>query len=248
MINWLKQFARQIPGLRRAIVTIRRVREERRLKAMSVDEVFTRIFEGNSWGGRQSVSGRGSDTDQTAGLVQALPSLLREFQVKTLLDIPCGDFHWMKHVDLTGVSYLGADIVPQLIDINRRQFEDENHRFEMLDLIEGALPICDAIICRDCLVHLSFASALAALSNICRSGSQYLLTTHFVETRDNVNILTGQWRPLNLELPPFQLRPPLSIIREGCTEGDGRYQDKSLALWRIEDIAADLKVAREQIK
>jgi hypothetical protein len=38
-----------------------------------------------------------------------------------LLDIPCGDFNWMKLLNL-GVDYIGADIVGELIAENRRRF------------------------------------------------------------------------------------------------------------------------------
>ena len=40
----------------------------------------------------------------------------------SLLDAPCGDFNWMRHVPLGGVSYTGADVVPELIARNRRDY------------------------------------------------------------------------------------------------------------------------------
>jgi hypothetical protein len=51
----------------------------------------------------------------------------------------------------------------------------------------------------------------------------------------------GQFRPLNLEAPPMSLPAPMLMINEGCTEGDGKYQDKSLGLWRMLDIRAWLE-------
>jgi len=47
------------------------------------------------------------------------------------------------------------------------------------------------------------------LRNIRRSGSAYLLVTTFPDRKENVDIITGNWRPLNMEKPPFNFpRPP----------------------------------------
>ena len=85
-----------------------------------------------------------------------------------------------------------------------------------------------------------------ALINVCRSNTAYLLTTTFASRRENRDIATGQWRPLNLELQPFCLPKPLEMINEECTEGADAYIDKSLALWRIEDIRRSLQGRRRQ--
>jgi hypothetical protein len=36
---------------------------------------------------------------------------------------------------------------------------------------------------------------------------------------------------------PFYFKKPILIINEECTENDGLYADKSLALWKLKDIA-----------
>lgn len=48
--------------------------------------------------------------------------------------------------------------------------------------------------------------------------------------------MTGDWRPLNLERPPFNFPPPAELLAEGCTEAEGRFLDKSLGLWAIKDL------------
>uniref|UniRef100_UPI002157A42F class I SAM-dependent methyltransferase n=2 Tax=Pseudomonadota TaxID=1224 RepID=UPI002157A42F len=82
-----------------------------------------------------------------------LPHLLREFNIRSVLDIPCGDFNWMRHVDLGGVHYIGADIVPELVEHNRRTYRGPRIQFEHLDVIASPLPKVDAVLCRDGLVH-----------------------------------------------------------------------------------------------
>jgi hypothetical protein len=53
--------------------------------------------------------------------------------------------------------------------------------------------------------------------------------------QNNQNLDQKIWRPLNLEIEPFNLGNPIEIISERTTE-DPRYADKSLGLWKISDI------------
>jgi hypothetical protein len=206
-----------------------------KLRGRTAEEVFTDISHGDKWGGIESVSGKGSGLLQTRVVRNELPAVCREFVVHAMLDIPCGDFHWMRHVDLESIDYTGADIVTELIQRNS-QYEAPNVHFCRLDLIEDKLPEVDLVCCRDCLVHLSFKDAFMALHNICDSGSTYLLTTTFTGRQHNRDIATGQWRTLNLEGRPFSFPPPLRTINEDCTECEGAFNDKSLGLWRVEDV------------
>ena len=207
-----------------------------RLKSQSPEQIFSRHYRGNCWGGKGSVSGRGSDDDQTETIVDALPRLLADLGISTILDIPCGDFHWMKKVERGSVEYVGADVVAEIIARNRELFESDSTTFQQLDLISDPLPRADLVLCRDCLVHLSFEDIFASLENLCDSRAEYLLTTTFTKARENKDILTGEWRALNLERAPFHFPPPLKIINEGCSEEGGAFSDKSLGLWALADL------------
>jgi hypothetical protein len=158
-----------------------------------------------------------------------------------MLDIPCGDFHWMNKVDLTNIEYTGADIVKELIERNIKEYGRDGVHFQHLNLIKDKLPRVDLVFCRDCLVHLSFADIFLALDNVCTCDADYILTTTFTDRKDNYDIVTGHWRVLNLERAPFMLPEPLTIINEGCMEGGGGFQDKALGLWRIADIRKSLR-------
>jgi hypothetical protein len=203
--------------------------------AAAMPQIFTEIFERNVWLGDESRSGQGSDMIQTEVIRRALPNLIRQFSVTTMLDAPCGDFNWMKTINLD-VNYMGGDIVATLIENNNRQYASSSRCFRILDVCRDELPTVDLVLCRDLLVHLSFDDAMRALTNFQRSGSRYLLTTTFSDRQANDNVQTGQWRPLNLRLTPFNLPEPLVTINEGCTEWDGAWADKCLGLWRLADI------------
>lgn len=196
--------------------------------------VFTYIYKTNYWRSRESISGAGSELHQTETLRKELVQLFKKFGIKTVLDIPCGDFNWMRFTDLTGIQYTGADIVEKLIEENSKKYGGmKDVRFLTLDLLRDPLPSSDLIMTRDCLVHLSNRDILKALKNIANSGSKYLLTTHFTETAVNKDILTGEWRSINLQKEPFLLPEPLLVINEGCTENNGAFSDKTMSLWDI---------------
>ncbi len=199
-------------------------------------EIFNEIYRANFWTDHQSVSGIGSSLEQTREIIRLLPGVLQQFGVRTLLDIPCGDFNWMQKVDLTGIDYTGADIVEALIETNRRRYAGNGVRFIHFDLLQNKMDAFDLVFCRDCLVHLSFEDIGRALENIRKSNSGYLLTTTFTRQAANTDIHTGGWRPLNLQAPPFNFPEPIHLLDEKCTEKDGAFADKCLGLWEVERI------------
>lgn len=201
-------------------------------KAASLD--FAQIYEHNGFEGTDSLSGEGSTLFQTRVVRAELPKLIAELGVQTLLDVPCGDWHWMREVNLDGVKYIGGDIVQAIVDKNNEQYGDETHQFKPLNIVSGPLPQADMIFCRDCLVHLSFADGLAALEQFRNSGAKWLLTTTFTDRDSNKDLYEGDiWRPLNLERPPYNLPKAQRYINEGCTEGNSLFSDKCLALWKL---------------
>ena len=205
------------------------------------EQIFTNIYNNNGFNGKESISGPGSDIYQTRIIIKEIPLLFKDYNISTMLDIPCGDFYWMKEVDLKDIEYIGADIVDEIIKKNNEEYSKSNLHFKKLDLLKDTLPNVDLIFTRDCLVHLSFEDIFKALTNICNSNSKYLLTTTFTERTINNDIKTGQWRTLNLQIEPFFLPKPIKIINEGCTENEGIYSDKSLGFWKISDIRKSLK-------
>lgn len=230
-MNGAKNLARRIPGVRQVECNL-----------CGSEAVFTRIYRTNAWRDGESVSGTGSNINNTEVIRRELPNLFKDQKVSTILDIPCGDFNWMRYVDLSNIRYIGGDIVADLIQQNRVKYEEENILFRHLDLTKDDLPKVDLIICRDCLVHLSFKDIFSALKNICLSKSTYLLTTTFTAHQSNQDILPGNWFPLNLSEVPFSLPDPIRVISDKGSEVNGPYQDGSLGLWRIEDIASVMKI------
>ena len=194
---------------------------------------FTRHYRLKDWHEPETVSGRGSTMRRTEAIREELPALFGELGVRSVLDAGCGDFHWFKTLEAALESYVGTDVVRELVAANQERYGTAQRRFVSLDITRDPLPRVDLILSRDCLVHLKNAQILAALRNFRRSGSSYLLATTFTGDHPNDDAPLGGWRPLNLERPPFSLGPPRRLISERKTVEDDRYLDKSLGLWAL---------------
>ena len=222
---------------RRLTVAERRFAEHAaELVELGLQERFARIYATNLWSDPETRSGVGSSLDSTRTLRAELRTALRQLEARVLLDVPCGDFTWMEHVDLTGIEYIGGDIVPSIVEGNQRLYATESRRFVELDLTRDTLPDADVLLCRDCLVHLSYENIRAALANIARSNIRCVLMTSFPGRADNYDVVDGDWRPLDFQAPPFSFPEPRLTIVEDCEEEGGSYRDKSLLAWRVKDL------------
>ena len=225
--------------MRKRAITIaeRRFAEQRQeLSKLGLQARFERIYHTNLWSDPETRSGTGSSLDSTRVLREKLPNALRELGTRVLLDAPCGDFAWMDHVDLSEIEYIGADIVRSIVESNRQDYAREGREFIELDLTSDELPDADVLLCRDCLVHLSYPNIARVLENVCRSNIRFILMTAFPGRGDNKDVDDGDWRPLDFEATPFLLPKPLLTIVEECDEEGGSYADKSLCAWAVSDI------------
>ena len=209
-----------------------------KLRELGLRQKFEYIYQKNVWGSPESVSGLGSTLAVTAPLRGQLSELCKRFDIRTVIDAPCGDFLWMSAAALPVQSYLGIDIVVPLIAKNQTLYGRKGVSFQAGDLTTIELPNHDLILCRDCLVHLNFDNIRRVLANFINSGSRYLLTTTFPENDVNPDIENGDWRMLNLQQEPFSFPSPILLVNEECDEVDGAYRDKSLGLWSLRELKA----------
>jgi len=196
----------------------------------SLEAVFSAIYHNNTWKNSESVSGRGSTLQRTEVIMRSLPPLLRELGTRTLLDAACGDFNWMQHVALEDIKYIGVDIVPEMIESNRLRYENAQREFLTRDVSKNSLPQADVILCRDCLIHLSFERINRTISNFKKSGAKYLLCTTHTTINQNIDCPDGGWRSINLQIGPFNFPTPIRLIMEDEEAG------KCLGLWRLDEL------------
>ncbi len=199
---------------------------------LNVKEVFDKIYEEKHWGAGESISGPGSSVQVTAPIVSEINDFLQAHQLTSVVDIPCGDFNWMQQIDFTNIQYIGGDIVGDLILQNTKQYANDTISFQQLNIITDPIPPADLLISRDCLVHFSFDHIHQTIKNIKQSECRYLMTTTFQKVRLNYDIQTGDWRPINLEIAPFNLPQPVLVMEEKKANDRG----KVLAVWKIEEL------------
>ena len=199
----------------------------------SPEALFTYYYHTNKWGNNESLSGPGSSLTATSSVRKQIHEILVDYKVKKLLDAPCGDFNWFKLVAIPfDIEYIGGDIVKKMVDLNNKQFGKGNIKFMHLDIINNEIPIADLWLCRDAIFHFSNADGLKTITNLRKSKIKYFLSTTFPDLGINQDISTGDYRPINLEIAPFNLPPPLKYIEDS----DAGHYGKKLGLWIMNNI------------
>ena len=209
-----------------------------RLRSLSkLDNKFDLIYRTNYWNSSESISGPGSTLSYTENIRKELPIIFKKFEIKSILDIPCGDFNWIRYVTLNyNFSYTGADIVEKIIKENNRLYSSDCIKFKYLDLTTDFLGTYDLIICRDIFFHLSFIDIFNSLENILKSRSKYvLITSHFnSDSFQNYDIYSGNFRRLDIFAPPFNL-PNNKVLYRFDDWIDG-FPKREMCLWHINDL------------
>ncbi|PKQ11569.1 MAG: hypothetical protein CVT70_13780 [Alphaproteobacteria bacterium HGW-Alphaproteobacteria-1] len=187
-------------------------------------------FEQKDWSGRKadSRSGAGSTLAATQAVRDALPGVLERYEVRTFLDAPCGDWFWMQHVDLSGVTYIGGDISREVLDAVALRHAGAGRSFVHLDITSDPLPEADMMMCRDCLFHLKWWLRWTFFKNFAKSGIPYLLTTMHHTTVNRRLHKNGGFAPFNPCAAPFNFPDPLETFSEtGDIKLDPAYLDTS---------------------
>lgn len=153
------------------------------------------MWETRFWQNAETNSGSGSTLAYTENIRKELPKVFEKYGIKTILDAPCGDRHWISHMQ-ANVQYISGDIAPTGETV--------------LDIREE-LPKADAWLCRACLFHMPFCDIHRALLN--RSKFRYFIaSTHDNEVNDDR--VEGDFKLLNLRKPPFNLPEPMELIKD----------------------------------
>jgi SAM-dependent methyltransferase len=233
LFQWAKFVKNKLPVSIQRLIHLYRYKHDKRITLINSSNVFTDIYNSNQWGAKESKSGLGSTFEATAIIRKQLPLIIEKYAIQSMLDVPCGDYNWMKAVGKT-CNYIGGDIVAEAIENNQKLYASEKVQFKQIDITKDTLPTVDLIFCKDCLQHLSDANVHKALANFKSSGSKYLLVTSYPKTWINYDIEDGNYRALNLRKSPFCLSKPLLKIRE--SRGFGVEIDKTMYLYKLSDL------------
>ena len=217
-------------------------------RSASKEYVFTSIWRNNYWGSGESLSGPGSTLEQTANLREKMPIMFDEIGIKSVFDAPCGDMHWMQHVlKDANFTYIGGDIVDELVDVNKNKFSNSKVDFIKFDMTADSFPMADVWLCRAIFYHLSNRDIYLALEQFSASDIKYILTTNCVTDQHHIksDITTGDWRSLDLTLPPFNFTRESLWEIEDCVPP---HPPMTLTLWTKGQVEAILPAMRELFK
>jgi SAM-dependent methyltransferase len=140
---------------------IKRVVSDLINKTRSNQEIFSKIYKKNYWGGesdQEFYSGEGTYVEDLSLYTESLLKFIQENQIKSICEIGCGDFHVSKKlVENISVNYTGIDVVPDLVNHLNQQFASESINFICLDAasLNAKLPQVDLCIIRQVLQHLN---------------------------------------------------------------------------------------------
>jgi SAM-dependent methyltransferase len=169
--------------------------------SMSLKDIFTDIYEKQSW--HDAFSGPGSRLDSTEKYREFVSRIIIEHQIVRILDVGCGYWTFAQHIDWGDTEYLGIDIVEKVIEYNQ-QFSTPTRQFKVATIDEVHVETYDLIILKDVLQHLSMKEIKKILRTA--SAAKYLLITND-NCCGNLECKDGEWRPLNMRVYPFHFQP-----------------------------------------
>jgi hypothetical protein len=201
-------------------------------KKNSIEGLFTELSVKNAWGAKTTVSGPTSTLEKTTELRSSLLSVLKQLEIKSILDCGCGDFHWMKEVNLLTIHYLGVDIVESLIKYNQLNYTTESVHFQKMNLLVDPPETTDVWFARDFCCLYSYKEIKLFFKKFIESNTPYLAITSIDSSQENTDGVTGSWRPLNILAPPFNLHNPSAI----CSDGYQWFRKKTIHFYSREQI------------
>lgn len=164
-------------------------------------EIFTKIYQENSWG---IGSGDGSDKEYTEDYQNLLVNFIIENNIKSVIDYGCGDWQSTQFIEWNNIvdSYIGVDIVDNLIEHHNEHFASDVISFKTSEHFE--FHHVDLIICKDVLQHLP-NDDIEKLINQMTLNCKFILLTNDIDETICVNedIKAGGHRLTNPYLPPF---------------------------------------------
>jgi len=176
--------------------------------------------EGGSWNKNvclvdnkiETYSGPGSLIKNTENLINQLNLFIKEYNISSIIDVPCGDFNYFKFINLENIDYKGFDVSVNAIE-RCKDFSKQNIKFDVLDATSQEVPKDDLIICKDLFIHLSFKDIFAVLANIKDKCKYFAVSRYSNGNEENIDKQTGlSARAIEISKNPFNFNK--NIIKQ----------------------------------
>lgn len=196
-------------------------------------KLFTRIYKENIWGGEKGefYSGPGSDDFVGIEYAQIIRDYIIKNNIKSVVDIGCGDFRIASQFINNDIEYIGIDIVPSLIESNQEKYGNNHIKFLCLDATTQELPDGELCLIRQVLQHLSNAHIQSILNKV-KKYKHLIISEH---------ILLGDDVIPNMDMDPDWLtridhnscilldKPPFNLKEMTLLEVDPRHHNQPLS-------------------
>ena len=201
--------------------TVKKMREK--FSKMKKNQIFREIYLKKLWS-PESVKFKHKFY---SGIGSYLPELVDNYilEIKTFLlslpkkpdvvDLGCGDFVIGSKLRKFCNKYIAVDIFDELINYNKKKYQDLNVDFRILDITSEELPAGDVCFVRQVLQHLSNESIVNFVKAIKNKYKYLIITEHFPSSKNFVANLDKPTGPdvrlydksaVILTKPPFNLR------------------------------------------
>jgi 2-polyprenyl-3-methyl-5-hydroxy-6-metoxy-1,4-benzoquinol methylase len=176
---------------------------------------FKSIYRNNKWGSDSSpfYSGLGSRGKPADFYVENMSAVLQRHCQEmgrsiTVVDLGCGDFEIGRRLvaAVSGMRYIGCDIVPELVAHHTTTVTDSRVSFRALDIVADDLPRGDVCLVRQVLQHLPNKAVSCVLDKLTQYSAVY--------------VTEGQ--PVIVEGPPNPDKSVSADVRFDCHTGRGR--------------------------
>ena len=203
-------------------------------------KIFTSIYKSNHWVQNSeglpekfvSVSGHGSNinTAQYKNLNFNFNKMLEKFDINSIIDMPCGDFLWIKNTILEKkIKYLGIDIVDELIFKNNKIYKNNHIEFLAKDIVDFKTEEkYDLVLIRDLFIHIKNSDIKKIINNIKKMQIKYIALNSY-EINQNEDVVIGKHRKVNILSEPFNLPKPIFSFSD-------YEKDKFIYLYKIDHI------------
>ncbi len=189
---------------------------QRKFADKTVAETFGEIYEKNVWGGVRGefYSGEGSTEKYSEKYAAAIRKFITENDVKSVVDLGCGDFRVASKLVSGDFHYTGCDVVPSLVEHLNSKFADDNIKFRCVNIVEDELPDGDLSLIRQVLQHLSNVE----IESILQKADKYkylIVTEHYphpkVAAVPNLDIPHGPDMRLHFDSAVYLDKPPFNL-------------------------------------
>lgn len=168
--------------------------------------IFDKIYKYNLW---VFGSGSGSIPINNKPYINFLNNFLINYNIKSIIDIGCGDWQISKNINWNNTKYLGIDIVKDVIDKNLKKYSSENINFICEDILKSNnLPDAECYILKDVLQHLPNEKIFKILKILSSKNYKFIIIVSdtSVINLNTIDIFEGLYRPVDISKKPYNIQ------------------------------------------